>query len=96
MILDTITADRDADVVVSGISYEIGDFNFLYAYGNFKGDVNSLGDKEHIVEQDIGLNYSHNENFNISALYNRNNDKLNSGSNDGNWDNFRVLMSYNF
>jgi hypothetical protein len=96
MILDTITADRDADVLVTGISYEIGRFSFLYAYGNFKGDADSSGDKEHIVEQDIGFNYSYNESFNVAALYNRNNDKLNSGSNDGNWDNLRFLMSYSF
>ena len=96
MILDTITADRDADVLVTGISYEIGRFSFLYAYGNFKGDADSSGDKEHIIEQDIGFNYSYNKSFNVAALYNRNNDKLNSGSNDGNWDNLRFLMSYSF
>jgi hypothetical protein len=95
MILDVIAIDRDADAVVAGISYELGDFNFLYAYGDFNGDADSSGVTEHIVEQNLGVAYEHNE-VTLGAIYTKNSDKKNTNSNDGDWDNLRVLIAYNF
>ncbi len=96
MIIDAIADDREAEAVVAGLSYSIGDFNLLYAYGDFKGGANSAGQKEHIVEQDIGLEYTPSENITIASIYTMNDDKENTATNDGNWNNFRVLFSYNF
>ena len=95
MILDAITVDREADAVVAGVSYELGDFNFLYAYGDFKGDVDSNGVKEHIVEQNVGISYEHND-FTLGAIYTQDDDKEDTLSNDGDWNNIRVLLAYNF
>jgi len=95
MILDVIAVDRDADAVVTGISYELGDFNFLYAYGDFNGDADSSGVSEHIVEQNLGVAYEHNQ-VTLGAIYTKNSDKKNTNSNDGDWDNLRVLIAYNF
>lgn len=96
MIIDAITKDRDAEAIVSGITYRVGDFGFLYAYGDFKGDADFLGVKEHIVEQNLGFEYKPNENLTIAAIYVKNSDKENSQSNGGNWENIRALVSYSF
>jgi len=95
MILDLIAVDRNAEAFVTGFSYELGDVNFLYAYGDFNGDVDSNGVKEHIVEQNVGIAYEHND-FTVGALYAQNNDKKNTNTNNGDWNNIRVLVAYNF
>ena len=96
MILDEITEDRDAQAIVVGLSYGIGDFNLLYAYGDFDGDADSSGAKAHIVEQDIGVEYTPNDNFTVAAIYVMDENKEDSRSTDFNNDNFRILVSYNF
>ena len=99
MIIDAITRDRSADAYVGGISYSLGDINFLYAYGDFKGDADSLGIQEHIVEQDIGVEYSKDDDFTLAAIYTINDDKYNNtqtGINGGDWGNLRIFAAYNF
>ncbi|MDD3477013.1 MAG: hypothetical protein PHI38_09100 [Sulfurimonas sp.] len=96
MIIDAITLDRDAKAIVAGITYRIGDFGFLYAYGDFDGEADSLGVKEHIVEQNLGFEYTPNENLTIAAIYVKNDDKENTQSNGGDWENIRALISYSF
>jgi hypothetical protein len=95
MIVDVIAVDRDVDAIVAGLSYEYEDFSFLYAYGDFKGSADSSGQKEHIVEQNIGATYEH-EDITVGAIYTLQEDKENTGANDGDWNNVRVLLSYNF
>lgn len=96
MILDAITMDRDAQAVVAGLTYRYGDFGFMYAHGVFDGKANSFGAKERIIEQNIGFEYTPDEKVTFAALYVKNEDKKESGSNGGNWENVRVLLSYNF
>jgi hypothetical protein len=97
MILDNIADDRDVDAVVLGLSYAaMKDLNLLYAYGDFDGDKNSAGVSEHIVEQNIGLEYTLNENITFASIYTKQDDKDNTGINGGDWDNFRVFASYSF
>jgi len=96
MIIDAITLDRDIKATVAGVTYSIGDFGFMYAYGDFDGDANSFGDKEHIIEQNLGFEYKANEELTIAAIYVKNNDKENNGSNGGNWENIRAFASYSF
>ena len=95
MILDVITKDRDASSYVAGVSYEYEDFSFLYAYGDFSGDADASGAKEHIVEQNIGFSYEH-EDLTVGMIYVQNDDKEQSGSNDGDWYNLRAIAVYNF
>ena len=96
MIVDIIAVDRDVDAFVSGISYEYSeDLNFLYAYGDFKGDKDSSGVKEHIIEHNIGATYEHND-FILGAIYTLQEDKEKTGINGGDLNNVRVLLSYNF
>ena len=93
MILDAITDGNDAQAFVAGISYDWDNVNFLYAYGDFSATGAS---KEHIVEQNIGVAYAPNEEFTLGAICNINDDKENTGANDGDWYNVRVLVTYNF
>ncbi len=96
MIIDEITADRDASATVAGLSYSIANFNLLYAYGDFNGDADSSGVKAHIVEQNIGIEYLPNDNFTVGAIMVIDKNKEDSITTDFNDKNFRVLVSYNF
>lgn len=100
MILDNITSDRDSSAVVAGLTYGFGDFSLLYAYGDFDGDANSLGEKEHIVEQNIGVEYATTENLVFSAIIVIDDDKEDSGSgayyDDGDFTNYRLTVNYHF
>lgn len=96
MIIDEITQDRDATAVVAGLSYALGDFNLLYAYGDFIGDENSAGDKAHIVEQDIGFEYSFSDEFLVAAIYVLEEDRESSAKTDSDWERFQVMVNYNF
>jgi hypothetical protein len=97
MILDEITNDRDAKAVVGGISYEMDDLTLSYAYGDFKGKADSLGDKAHIVEQNIGLEYSVIEDkFTLSAIYAIEKDKESSSKSENDWNRLQIMASYSF
>ena len=96
MIVDNIAVDREVDAIVAGVSYGYKNFNFLYAYGDFDGDANSLGQKEHIVEQNIGFAYEKEESFTIATIFTKQDDKKETGVNGGDWTNLRVLAAYNF
>ncbi len=96
LILDDIADDRNAKSFVGSIGYEIKNFNFLYAYGDFKGDANSFGTKAHIVEQDVSLEYNVNDDFLLSCVYAMQEDKQNSAKTDHDWNRFQLMANYNF
>lgn len=96
MILDEITEDRDAYAWVGGAIYSLNEFHFLYAYGDFKGDGDINGVKAHITEQNIGADYSPNDDLTVGAIYVIETNKEDSSSTFFNDTNFRVLVSYNF
>jgi len=96
MIIDEIAQDRDADAVVGGVSYVYGDFNFLYAYGDFIGDLNSVGIKEHIVEQNMGFEYNIDDKFTVATIYVMEDDKENSVKTQNDWNRMQVMVNYNF
>ncbi|MDD2356571.1 MAG: hypothetical protein PHX13_01500 [Thiovulaceae bacterium] len=96
MILNNIASDRDADSIVGNMSYKIHDFKIWYAYGNFKGNKNSLNQKAHIVEQNIGFEYNVINNFKFSSIYVVNNDKENPNNSQTNWNRLQFMATYNF
>ena len=96
LILDDIADDREAHSIVGSIGYNIGGVNLLYAYGDFRGDANSLGNKAHIREQDLSLEYNVNDDFLLSCIYAVQEDKENVIKTEHDWDHARVMMSYNF
>ena len=96
MILDVIAIDRDADALLGGISYVYGDLNLFYAYGDFRGDKDSVGQKAHIVEQNAGLEYDVDENFRISAIYAVEENKEVPSDAGTNFDRLQVMAAYNF
>jgi len=86
MIIDEITQDRDAEAIVAGATYGFGDFGFLYAYGDFDGEL---------VEQDIGVEYTANEKLVLAAICVLSDNKVaNSGFNDSK--NYRIVVAYKF
>lgn len=96
MIIDEITEDRDAQAVVAGVIYQIDNFAFLYAYGDFSGDANSAGEKAHIVEQDIGFEYNVNDEFVVAVIYVIEEDKESSVKTDNDWNRAQVMVKYDF
>ncbi len=96
MILDEITEDRDARAFIGGLSYEIGSWHFLYAYGDFKGDANSDGEKAHIVEQDIGFEYNIDENFSLATIYVIEDDQNSVQKSENDWNRLQLMIAYNF
>lgn len=102
MILDNITQDRDARAIVAGVSFQVGDFSFLYAYGDFDGDADSANQKEHVVEQNIGVEYNPTENLTLGAICVISDDKENTGVTaypmytSGDFENYRLVAAYSF
>ena len=96
MIIDDITQDREVNAYVAGISYSIDDVGFLYAYGDFDGDADSLNVKAHIVEQDIGFEYNMNDEFLVSAIYVLSEDKEFNAKTTNDWNRIQVMVNYNF
>jgi hypothetical protein len=100
MIIDNITTDRDAKATLSSISYNYANFSFVYTYGDFIGDKDSSGQKEHIIEQNIGIDYSLSENLNFGAICTINEDKEDTQSGasfgNGNFENYRFVVAYGF
>ena len=100
MIIDNITTDRDAKATLNSISYNYANFSYVYAYGDFIGDKDSSGQKEHIIEQNIGVDYSLSENLNFGAICTINEDKEDTQSgasfDNGNFENYRFVVAYSF
>jgi len=101
MIIDNITTDRDVEAIVTGVTYSFKNVSFLYAYGNFDGDRDSSGQKEHIVEQNIGIEYTPTDDLIIGAICTIDNDKEDTGSganfgSAGDFENYRVVVAYKF
>jgi len=96
MIIDEITEDRDADALVLGLVYSISDWNFLYAHGSFVGDANRAGEKAHIVEQDMGFEYSVNDEFVVAAIYVIQEDLENSVKTANDWSRAQLMVKYDF
>ena len=94
--LDSIAIDREAQAIVSGISYNYSNLNLLYAYGAFFGGKNSNGQKANIVEQNIGLEFNVNEAFVLSAIYVLEDDRSSSIKTANDWNRAQVMMHYNF
>ncbi len=93
MIIDEITLDREVFSYVLGVVYTFNDMNLLYAYGDFDGKADSSGNKEHIVEQNMGLGYNLNEEFAVGAIYVVEDDKIDSSNS---WRRIQASLNYNF
>jgi predicted porin len=96
MILNEITRDRDSKSIVTGLSYDINNLSFLYAYGSFRGDPNSLSEKAHIVEQNMGVEYNYNDEFVGYLIYVKSDDKYTINATDSDFKHIRVMVNYNF
>ena len=96
MILDEIADDREASSIVLGLDYSIDNFTFLYAYGDFVGEENIDRKKEHIVEQNLAVEYKVNDEFMLMAIYVKEEDKESATNTTYDWDRLQVMIEYNF
>ena len=95
MTLNAISADRDADALIGSLSYELDNFNFSYAYGDFNGDASSRGVVEHIVEQTACVEYAI-KNLTLGLVFTNENNKKGTTTNGGSWNDLRTSISYSF
>ena len=99
MIIDTI-GGGDVDAYVAAITYSIGDATIGYVHGSFLRDATSTLAKEEIIEHNIGVEYSVNDNLTLFGIITLNDDKEDTGTgtiyNSGDFTNIRVAASYNF
>jgi len=96
MIIDEIANDRDVFAYVGGITYNMDNFGFLYAHGDFIGNANSAGKKARILEHDIGAEYNVNDEFLVSAIYVISEDKESSIKTSYDWNRVQIMVNYNF
>lgn len=96
MILDEIAEDRAVDVFATGFTYNINQIDFSYAIGIFKGDKNSIGQKENILEQNFGIDYQITKDMLLNAVFVIDKNQENGDSDDYNMKNFRTSLTYNF
>lgn len=96
MILDAIAQDREADVLMAMLNYNLFGADIYYAYANFIGGKNSLGNEEHIAEHDIGVNYVLNDNFEFVSVYVIEEDLKSSVKTSNDWERFQVMLRYTF
>jgi len=90
MILDNIAVNEDAEALTYGLTYEINNFNLLYANGNF------WSNSEAVREQDIQIEYNFNDEFLVATIYAITEDKKQATKTDYDWDRFQFLVNYNF
>lgn len=93
MILDNITYDREALASVGGLLYSFEDAQILYAYGDFFGQADSLGNHAHIVEQNMGLGYYIDEEFIVGFIYALQDDLIVA---ENSWSRAQLMLNYNF
>lgn len=96
LIIDDIAEDREVNALVAGMTYTHKNFSLLYAYGDFKGEKNTLGIKEHIVEQNIRFGYALDEEFEVVGVYAIQNDKENIAKTLYDWNRIQISIKYDF
>ncbi|QOP40584.1 hypothetical protein [Sulfurimonas marina] len=96
MIMDNITKDREVDAIVSGLVYNHGSISLLYAYGDFSGKADSLGEKAHIVEQNFNVDYNINDEFLVAFIYVMSEDKQSVLKTEYDYDRTQLMINYNF
>lgn len=90
MILDNIAINENAEALTYGLTYEINNFNFLYANGNFWSNSQEVG------EQNMQIEYNFNDEFLVATIYAITEDKKQAAKTDYDWDRFQLLVNYNF
>ncbi len=92
-ILDTPLADSDD---IRMISNTLEAYVLSYADGDFKGNANSLGEKAHIIEQDVSLEYNIHNELLFACVYSMQKDKENIVNTDHDWNRIQFMVNYNF
>lgn len=101
--LDTLTAGAlhtgtygDGSSYMFGLDYEIADFTFFGAYGDYTADDIGNG-KAHVTELNIGVEYEYNDGeADIALIYVIGEDKEESTKTEFDNNRIQVVLNYNF
>lgn len=96
MIMDVIAQDREVDAFMAMVNYNLFGADIYYAYADFSGGKNSSAIKEHIVEQNIGLDYSMNDRFDLTSVYVIAEDLENYTKSSNDFERFQMMLRYRF
>ena len=96
MILDNISAQRQSEAFSTALSYDFKNFKLFYALGEFVGKKNYLGEKADIIEQNIGFEYNINNDFQFSAIYVKESDKIDPKNVQNNSNRAQINLTYSF
>ena len=95
MILDVITRDRAAQSYVTNILYRYKKVALLGAVGRFDGTHDSLGQKEQIVEYNVGCTYDYKD-VRLGIIYINEDNQEHTQTNDGSWQSVRASLVFDF
>jgi hypothetical protein len=86
----------DGSSVVASLGYEILGANVFAAYGDFKADAVGAGEKAHVSEIDLGVEYTYNEEVALSLYYVIGEDKESNTKTEFDNDYIQLTLNYNF
>ncbi len=96
MIIDELTEGRDVHAIVAGLVYQVANWEFLYAYGDFDAKQDKFGESGHIVEQDMGFAYTLSDKLEVAVLYVMEDDRGSSRNTQNDWDRYQLIVKYDF
>ncbi|EQB35362.1 hypothetical protein M947_08755 [Sulfurimonas hongkongensis] len=102
--LDTMTAGTlhdgtygDGSSYMLGLAYEIAGFNIFGAYGDYKADAITVGNKAHVTEVNLGLECEYNDGeADATIIYVIGKDKESATKTEFDNDRIQVVLNYNF
>ena len=103
--IDTMTAGTlhsdgtygDGSAMMLGLGYTIADFEIFGLYGDYKADAISGGDKAHVSELNLGVEYSYNEGeVEVAFIYAKGEDKESAQKTEFDNDRIQIVANYNF
>ncbi|MBL0708878.1 MAG: OprD family outer membrane porin [Sulfurimonas sp.] len=102
--IDTMTAGTLHDGTVGdgssytvGAAYELYDVNIFGVYGDYEADAIKGGEKAHVSEINLGVEYAYNDDeANVAFIYVIGEDKESSDKTDFDNDRVQLVVNYNF
>ena len=101
--MDTMTAGSlhdgtygDGKSFVASLGYEIAGANIFAAYGDFKADAIGAGDKAHVTEIDLGVEYAYSDEIDAALYYIIGKDKESSAKTEFDDSHVQLTLNYNF
>ena len=95
-VMDQVTNDREVNAIALGAGYTLNKLDVSYMYASYNGAENTLGNKAHLIEHDIVVEYSLSDDFLIHAALSISGDMESSMKTADDFNRFHIAASYNF